>query len=172
METTMRKILAVWMCFFVLTTQAAIPSDYSPVVVEAPFSLRERVFDLTPAIETARKTGKPLLLYLGATDCPPCVEYKRFLSRHRSDLNEAFSAFVVVDIRTWLRGPTMYLKAEDKRLTFNQFKTLVGDSSKTLVFPSFWMLSPELKQLKQLPSGVKDYLDVNLHQDILKIPAQ
>jgi hypothetical protein len=34
------------------------------------------------------------------------------------------------------------------------------------------MLSPELKQLKQLPSGVKDYLDVNLHQDILKIPAQ
>jgi hypothetical protein len=66
----------------------------------------------------------------------------------------------------------MYLKAEDKRLTFNQFKTLVGDSSKTLVFPSFWMLSPELKQLKQLPSGVKDYLDVNLHQDILKIPAQ
>jgi thioredoxin-related protein len=172
MGTTMRQILAVWMCFFVFSTQAAIPSDYSPVVVEAPFSLRERVFDLTPAIEMARKAGKPLLLYLGATDCPPCVEYKRFLSSHRSELKEAFSEFVVIDIRTWLRGPTMYLKVEDKRLTFNQFKTLVGDTSKTLVFPSFWMLSPELKQLKQLPSGVKDYLNVNLHLDILKIPTQ
>lgn len=168
----MRKILAVWMGLFVFTTQAAIPSDYSPVVVEAPFSLRERVFDLTPAVASSKTSGKPLFIYLGAKDCPPCIEYKRFLSRHQAELKSAFSEVIVVDIRTWLRGPTMYLTVDDKRMTFNQFKTLVGDTSKTLVFPSYWLLSPELKQLKQLPSGVADYLNVNLHLDILKIPVQ
>jgi thiol-disulfide isomerase/thioredoxin len=129
------------------------------------------VFDLTPALETAKSTGKPIFLYLGAKDCPPCLDYKRFLSDHRSELKEAFSEVVVVDIRTWLRGPSMSLKIKDQSLTFNQFKTLVGDTSKTLVFPSFWLLSPGLKQLKELPSGVKAYLNVSQHLELLKIPA-
>jgi len=164
----MRKILLVWIGSIAFSTYAAIPNEYTPVVVEAPFSLRERVFDLMPAVETSRKTGKPLFIYLGAKDCPPCLEYKRFLSSHHAELNSAFSGLIVVDIRTWLRGPAMYLKVDDKRLTFNQFKILVGDTSKPLVFPSFWLLTPELKQLKQLPSGVKDYLSVNQHLEILK----
>jgi hypothetical protein len=167
----MRKILIAWIGLLVFSAHAAIPNEYTPVVVEAPFSLRERVFDLMPAVEASRKTGKPLFIYLGATDCPPCLDYKRFLSSHRAELKSAFSEFIVVDIRTWLRGPTMYIKVDDKRLTFNQFKALVGDTSKTLVFPSFWLLSPELKQLKQLPSGVKDYLNVGQHLEILKISA-
>ena len=167
----MKRLLLVWMGLFVIPAHAAIPNDYAPVVVEAPFSLRERVFDLTSALETAKSTGKPIFLYLGAKDCPPCLEYKRFLSDHRSELKEAFSEVVVVDIRTWLRGPSMSLKIKDQSLTFNQFKTLVGDTSKTLVFPSFWLLSPELKQLKELPSGVKAYLNVSQHLDLLKIPA-
>ncbi len=165
----MRRFLTALIGFFVLSAHAGIPDEYSPVVVEAPFSLRERVFDLTPAIESSKKTGKPLYIYLGATDCPPCLQYKKFLTSHRSELKTAFSEFVVVDIRTWLRGPTMHVKVDDKRLTFNQFKALVGDTSKTLVFPSFWMLSPELKPLKELPSGIKDYLNVNQHLEILKI---
>ncbi len=172
MQATMRHLLSVLIGFFVLSSQAAIPDDYGPVVVEAPFSLRERVFDLMPAIESSRKTGKPLFIYLGATDCPPCLQYKRFLATHRSELKDAFSEFVVVDIRTWLRGPSMYLKIGDKRLTFQQFKTLVGDTSKTLIFPSFWILSPEVKQLKQLPSGVTDFLNVSQHLEMLKIPVQ
>ena len=169
--TSMRQLLLGWIVFLVFSANAAIPNDYSPVVVEAPFSLRERAFDLQPAVESSRKTGKPLFIYLGAADCPPCLQYKRFLASHRSELKDAFSEFVVVDIRTWLRGPTMYVKVDDKRLTFNQFKTWVGDTSKNLVFPSFWMLSPELKQLKQMPSGVNDFLSVTQHLDILKISA-
>jgi thioredoxin-related protein len=167
----MKRFLFVWIGFWMISAHAAIPNDYAPVVVEAPFSLRERVFDITPALETAKSTGKPIFLYLGAKDCPPCLDYKRFLSDHRSELKEAFSEVVVVDIRTWLRGPSMSLKIKDQSLTFNQFKTLVGDTSKTLVFPSFWLLSPELKQLKELPSGVKAYLNVSQHLELLKIPA-
>ena len=109
----MKRLLLVWMGLFVIPAHAAIPNDYAPVVVEAPFSLRERVFDLTSALETAKSTGKPIFLYLGAKDCPPCLEYKRFLSDHRSELKEAFSEVVVVDIRTWLRGPSMYLKVKE-----------------------------------------------------------
>ncbi len=165
----MRQLITLLIGIFVLSAQAAIPDDYSPVVVEAPFSLRERVFDLTPALEAAKKTGKSMVIYLGATDCPPCLQYTKFLASHRSELKEAFSQVVVVDIRTWLRGPTMYLRVNDKRLTFNQFKTLVGDASKTLVFPSFWLLSPELKQLKELPPGIKDFLSVSQHLEILKM---
>jgi thioredoxin-related protein len=171
-EASMRQLLLVLIGFLVLSANAAIPDDYTPVVVEAPFSLRERVFDLMPAIESSRKTGKPLFIYLGAKDCPPCLQYKKFLASHRSELKEAFSELVVVDIRTWLRGPTMYVKFDDKRLTFNQFKTLVGDTSKNLVFPSFWLLSPELKQIKELPSGVKDFLSVDQHLEILKISTR
>lgn len=165
----MRQLLLVLIGFLALSAKAGIPDVYSPVVVEAPFSLRERVFDLMPAIESARKTGQPLFIYLGAKDCPPCIQYKNFLASHRAELKDAFSEVVVVDIRTWLRGPTMYVKVDDKRLTFNQFKTLVGDTSKTLVFPSFWILSPELKQIKALPSGVKDFLNVNQHLELLKV---
>jgi len=167
----MRQLLSLLMGFGVLCAQAAIPAPYSPVVVEAPFSLRERVFDLMPALESARQTGKPLFIYLGAADCPPCLQYQRFLASHRAELQDAFSAVVVVDIRTWLRGPPMYLKFDDKRMTFNQFKTWVGDSSKTLVFPSFWLLSPQLKPLKQLPSGIDGYLSVKQHLEILRIPT-
>ena len=167
----LKTLLFAWLVFLTSTAQAAIPNDYLPVFVEAPFSLRERLFDLTPALEASRKTGKPIFIYLGAADCPPCLEYKKFLGSHRAELKDAFSQVIVVDIRTWLRGPTMYLKVDDKRLTFNQFKTLVGDTSKTLVFPSFWLLSPELKVFKQIPSGVKDILSVGQQLEILKIPV-
>ena len=44
------------------TSYADIPNNYQPMVVEAPFSLSERVFDLTPALEESKKVKKPILI--------------------------------------------------------------------------------------------------------------
>lgn len=158
--------------FVAMSAHAAIPDSYAPWVVEAPFSLRERVFDLTPAVQTAQKNGQALFIYLGAADCPPCVQYKQFLKQNAAELKPAFAKVVVVDIRTWLRGPTMVLKINDQRLSFKQFKTMVGDSTTSLLYPSFWLLSPDLKQIKQLLSGTSNYLSVEQLLEILKFPGQ
>lgn len=168
----MRIALFLLSGFVAMSAHAAIPDSYAPWVVEAPFSLLERVFDLTPAVQTAQKNGQALFIYLGAADCPPCVQYKQFLKQNAAELKPAFANMVVVDIRTWLRGPTMVLKINDQRLSFKQFKTMVGDSTTSLLYPSFWLLSPDLKQIKQLPSGASNYLSVEQHLEILKLPGQ
>jgi hypothetical protein len=58
---------------------AQIPDAFRPMVVEPPMSLTERRFDLTAAIQRARAEKKLLFVYLGARDCPYCVQYEKFL---------------------------------------------------------------------------------------------
>jgi thiol-disulfide isomerase/thioredoxin len=66
----------------VQAVRAEIPEAYHPIVVKAPFSLSERVFDLTPGFAKAKAMNMPVLVYLGAADCPPCKEYTKFLKEH------------------------------------------------------------------------------------------
>src|SRR5262245_20738507 len=147
---------------------AKIPGEYAPVIVEAPFSFSERAFDLTPAIARARQEARPLFIYLGAADCPPCHSYSIFLVKNREQLKESFERVIVVDIRTWLKGPALIFKVDDKRHSFAEFKALVGDRNKILTYPYFWLLTPDLKQIKQLPQGSANYLSVEKHVELLR----
>jgi hypothetical protein len=154
----------------VAPVSATIPDEYVPLVVKAPFAFTERVFDLTPAVELARRERKPLFIYLGAADCPPCVEYKHFLTKHREELRDAFSRVVLVDIRTWIRGPAIHFTVDGRRYTFDEFKAQVGDVTTQFTYPYFWFVSADLKQLRQLPRGSRNYLSVESQVEVLRIP--
>jgi Thioredoxin-like len=147
-----------------------IPSDYLPLVVEAPFSLSERVFDLTQAIAQARSHNKPLFIYVGAADCGPCREYKSFLVKNRTDLQAAFSRVTVVDVRTWLKGPPIKFRVAQDLYSFADFKVLTGDKNIPLVYPYHWLLSPDLRQIRQLPLGSAGYMSVETHTALLQLP--
>lgn len=111
-----------------------------------------------------------MYVYLGAEDCLPCREYTKFLSANRPALEEAFSTVIVVDIRTWLKGPPLIFKVGEKRFSFAAFNALVGDSNTFLTYPYFWFISPAtLKQSKQLPRGAHNYSHVAKQLDILRV---
>ncbi|WP_458232799.1 hypothetical protein [Roseateles sp. P5_E8] len=151
---------------------AAIPSDYEPTVVEAPFSFSERVFDLSPALLRAEREHKGLYIYLGAKDCPPCRAYEVFLSQHRAELLPAFRNLVFVDLRTWVRGPDIKFKVGDKLYAFQEFRQKVRDSNKGWSYPYFWLVDPALKRLKKMPVGSDNYLTVDKQLEVLRLPAE
>lgn len=166
----MRNAILSLLVFCATNAVAKIPAEYQPVVVEAPFSFSERVFDLSSAVDVAARGGKPLYIYLGAEDCPPCREYNTFLQRNRVELKEPFERVVIVDIRTWLKGPALVFKVGEKRYSFSEFKALVGDTNNPLSYPYYWLLSPSLRQLKQLPVGSRHYMPVEKQLEVLRVP--
>ncbi len=159
-------VLTLWS----LHARGEIPEEYQPIIVKPPFSFSERLIDLSAAVERANLENKPLYIYLGAEDCPPCRTYKQFLSEHHPVLKDAYQRVVLVDIRTWLKGPDLVFKVGEKRYSFTEFNSLVGDSNKFLVYPYFWLVSPALKQLKQLPQRSRIYLQVEKQLEILRFP--
>jgi hypothetical protein len=169
----MRLVIALFPVAFAASIQAAVPDEYEPIVVKAPFSFSQRLFDLTPAVERARAENKLLYVYLDAEDCPPCREYFHFLKQNQHVLREAFAPVLFVNIRTWLKGPQLVFKVNDERFSFAEFRERVGDkTSGALTYPYFWLLSPELKQVKQLPRGSRHYLDVDKQRKILGFPGK
>ena len=164
------KILSLLLTIFVTSfVHAEIPNNYQPMVVVAPFSFSERVFDLTPALEESKKSKKPILLYFGAADCPPCKVYTAFLKDKTSELQPHFSNYVVVDIRTWLKGGKIYFQVGDKKLTAKEFLVHIGDDNMDLRYPSWWMLDHNAKVVKQLPRGINNYTNVENHKQLLSM---
>ncbi len=147
---------------------AAIPEIYHPVAIKPPFSFSARVFDISPALAQARREGKPIFLYLGASDCSTCREYERFLQMNQIALTEKFSGVIVVDLVTRTRGRPIQFKVQERRYTFDEFRKLVGDERKFLTYPYYWLLSPDLKQLKQLSQSMDPYLNVASHLRLLE----
>ncbi len=150
--------------------QAAIPDALEPLVVEAPFSVTGRVFDLTDAFQRAAVENKPVFIYLGAKDCSSCAAYSNFLELNASLLKPSFERLVVVDIRTRMGGLPMVFKIGEKRYSFEAFKRLVGDQNKFLTFPYFWLVGPDLKQLRQLPMGAFEETRVERHIELMRVP--
>lgn len=163
----MRLIVAALVLLSAAHARADIPSSYQALVPQPPFSFTQRLFDLTPAFEQARAQNKPVFVYLGASDCPPCVDYTKFLDRQRDALKPAFDGVVLVDLRTWLRGPSVKLALDGKQYTVAEFKAMVGDQNPGFSYPWFWLLSPGGKQLKQLPYGLDAYMTVAGHTRLL-----
>lgn len=156
------KLLSFISIFVALTlapiVNAGIPDNYQPIVVEPPFSFSKRVLDLTAAVAQSKTHNKPILLYLGAKDCPPCKAYERFLESNTSEMQTILSNYVVVDIRTWLKGPELYIRLGDEEKTLKQFRAESGDNRTGLWYPTWWLLNAELKQIKQIPSGSANFL--------------
>ncbi len=148
---------------------ADIPDSYKPVVIEPPFSFGERLIDLTLVIKKAISEGKPILLYMGAQDCPPCRQYEQFLIQHRSEVAAAYEPLMLVEVRSWLKGPQIVFQAGDRRFSLTEFKAVLGDKNKVFTWPYWWLISPDLKQIKQLPQGSSHYLTVDNHNLLLRI---
>lgn len=166
----MSRLLVFLLAFVAIHARAEIPEEYKPIIVKPPFNFSERLVDLSVVVEKASSENKPLYIYLGAGDCPPCREYETFLSRNRPALKEAFNQVIVVDIRTWLKGPDLVFKVGEKRYSLAEFNALVGDSNKILTYPYYWYITPTLKQLKQLPRGSRNYMQVASQIEILSQP--
>ena len=164
------RLIASALLFIAATAHADIPAAYQPLVPQPAFSFTQRLFDLTPAFTQARAQNKPVFVYLGASDCPPCVDYVRFLDKQRDALKPAFDGVVLVDLRTWLRGPAVKLALDGNEYTVPQFKALVGDQNPGFSYPWFWLLSPSGKQLKQLPYGLDPFMTVAGHTQLLQRP--
>lgn len=165
----MKKILTLLKLYlFSSAVFAGIPSEYNAIQVKSPFSFNERVFDITEAIDKAKSEDKNLFIYLGAEDCPPCKEYESFLRKYQVQLKDDFSRLVVVDIKTWLRGPKIYIKINNEKIFINDFKVRIGDKTKSLRFPSYWIVDSELKMIRQLPQGNTEFLDVERHRRLIQ----
>lgn len=161
--------LALLACHLANVASATIPDEFSPLVVEAPFSFFVREFDLTRAFEKAKSENKPMFIYLDAWDCPPCKQYAEFLRKNVAALRPYFDRVIAVDIRTSLRGSTLAFRVRDKSYSFEEFKVLVGDGNQGLAFPYFWLISPVGHQIKQLPRGASNYTELDKHIQILKL---
>ena len=163
---TMQALLALsWLVSpFAL---AKIPAAFEPVVIEPPMSLSERRVNLTPALAKAQRENKPVLVYLGAADCPPCKAYSAFLDQHKTEMAPVMAGFVIADIRTWLRGPKLVFELQGQRMTVAEFKQHVGDPHKALLYPSWWLLKPDGAGLRALPPSSAQYLAVESHIRLL-----
>jgi hypothetical protein len=166
----MRLLLLAICLAFAPFARADIPDEYQPVVVRSPYSFTQRLFDLTPAFQQARKNNKPLLVYLGASDCPPCVDYSHFLESHKQEMKPIFEGLVLVDIRTWLRGARPVFRIFERDYSADEFKALIGDTRKGLYYPSWWLLTPEGRELRSLPQDETLYTSVDSHRKLLQSP--
>jgi len=155
------KVLLAGLALVALAVHAEIPDRYEPLVVTGVAEGgAQRVFDLTAAFDKARQEHKPLFIYLGAAECPACREYTRFLEEHVKEMRPLFARVVLVDIRTTVRGPRPTFAVHGTRYSTAEFKALVGDSDPDLPYPSWWLLTPAGRQVRQLPRGVNHFLDV------------
>jgi hypothetical protein len=138
------------MQFIATNAMATIPDEYNPVVIEPPSSFSERVVDLTKVVEVAKQQRKNIWLYLGAADCPPCRKYHEFLRANFNELKDDYSKYIIVDIRTWVKGPELKFKVGDKTYTYKEFNDATGSYKVSYRYPHYWALSPELKSVKEL----------------------
>lgn len=162
------QVLLILMVFGTMGSAiAGIPDELHPIVVKPPFSFSQRLVDLTVAFQTAKEEHKPMLIYLGAEDCPPCKAYTEFLKSSSEALRPSFDKVVLVDIRTWLKGADFQFKIGEKSYTQAEFKTWLNDKNKSFRFPSFWLVWPEGEKAPLIQIGTtKELLTVEGHTRI------
>jgi hypothetical protein len=180
-----------------LNARAGIPAAYEAMVVEprvtaaagsggaawaagsgsgagaAPASIWE--FDLRPAQQRARREGRRLYIYLGATDCPYCRRYEAFLAAHAAELAPQFKAqrYLVVDLRSQLsvQARQLWLRSEQVHGAYADFQRALGDQrERLLVYPSVWLLDAASgRPLMQMPAGTGTFQTVAEQLEILRL---
>jgi thiol-disulfide isomerase/thioredoxin len=154
------------------SARAALPAAYAPLVLQ-PTGLPERAeFDLTAAVARARKEGKRLYVYLGASDCPFCRRYEAFLDKNAEELRPHFAGWLIVDLRSSLRvqADRLHIRVGGKSLPYADFQRSIGDErARQLVYPSVWLFDAALKPLMQMPAGTGTFETVPEQLEILRL---
>ncbi|MEY8876721.1 MAG: thioredoxin family protein [Leptothrix sp. (in: b-proteobacteria)] len=154
---------------------AAFPAAYAPVVVvPTPTAAGAFEFDLRAAQQRARREGKSMYVYLGASDCPYCRKYEAFLQANTQALVGEFAPkYLVVDLRSELSitARQMVLRTEQHQLPYADFQRAIGDQrARMLVYPSVWLLDPaSSKPLMQMPAGTGTFQTVPEQLEILQL---
>jgi thiol-disulfide isomerase/thioredoxin len=156
-----------------LPARAGVPPAYAAVVIEPVMSPGRAEFDLNPVLARARREGKWLYVYLGASDCPFCRRYEAFLAQNAAELVPHFAKqYLVVDLRSELsiRAKSLYLKLGASSLPYAEFQTSLGDErARMLVYPSVWLLDGTPKPLMQMPAGTGTFQTVPEQLEILRL---
>lgn len=151
---------------------AGFPAPYGPIVVMPAGTPQRWEFDLTAALERARREKKYLYLYIGADDCPFCRKYEAFLDKNAGELVKHFAKeYIVVDLRSTLKaqGPKLFFKVGDQVLNYADFQRSIGDErARQLVYPSVWLLDGNAKPLMQMPAGTGTFETVPEQLEILR----
>jgi thiol-disulfide isomerase/thioredoxin len=151
---------------------AALPAAYAPLVVQPSGGPARAEFDLTPVVARARREGKRLYVYLGASDCPFCRAYESFLDLNSTELVPHFANYLVVDLRSSLRvqAATLFIRVGRRSLRYEEFQRSIGDErARRLVYPSVWLLDDKLKPLMQMPAGTGTFQTVPEQLEILRL---
>ncbi len=151
---------------------AGVPTAYTPMVVE-PTGLPERAeFDLTAAVDRARRENKRLYVYLGANDCPYCRRYEAFLDKNGAELVPHFAPYIVVDLRSRLstQARSLFIRVGGTSLSYADFQRSIGDErARMLVYPSVWLFDANVKPLMQMPAGTGTFQTVPEQLEILRL---
>ena len=156
-----------------LLSAAGVPGPYGALVVEPVMNAGHAEFDLNPALARARREGKWLYVYLGASDCPYCRKYEAFLAQNATELVPHFAKkYLVVDLRSALSvtSKALYLKLGANLLPYAEFQASLGDErARMLVYPSVWLLDGTPKPLMQMPAGTGTFQTVEEQLEILQL---
>lgn len=171
----MKALAIAWALAVACIAPAAaggLPEAYAPMVVEASGLPARAEFDLSAAVERARRENKRLYVYLGAEDCPYCRRYEAFLERHAAELVPHFAPYLVVDLRSKLAwtANTLHIKLGERSLPYAEFQRSIGDErARLLVYPSVWLLGADAKPLMQMPAGTGTFQTVPEQLEVLRL---
>ena len=156
-----------------LAARAALPAPYGAIVVSPSGAPERYEFDLNGALAEARRRGKRLYVYLGASDCPFCRKYEAFLARNADELVPHFAKdWLVVDLRSQLsvHANKLYIRAGMKSLPYAEFQRSIGDErTRQLVYPSVWLFDADARPLMQMPAGTGTFETVPEQLEILRL---
>jgi thiol-disulfide isomerase/thioredoxin len=169
-----RRLVAVggFAACLALPAQAGIPAPYAPVVIQPVGAPARAEFDLTAVLARARRENKWLYVYLGASDCPYCRKYEAFLEKNAVELVPHFSRYIVVDLRSSLSVTTdaLFIRIADTSRPYVEFQKSIGDErTRTVVYPSVWLLDGKPKPLMQMPAGTGTFQTVAEQLEILRL---
>lgn len=158
--------------FLAMPAQAGIPAPFAPVVIQPVGAPGRAEFDLTTVLARARRESKWLYVYLGASDCPYCRKYEAFLEKNAAELVPHFSKYIVVDLRSSLSVTTdsLFIRIADTSRPYVEFQKSIGDErTRTVVYPSVWLLDGKPKPLMQMPAGTGTFQTVAEQLEILRL---
>jgi thiol-disulfide isomerase/thioredoxin len=152
--------------------RAGVPADYAPMVIELHGPASHREFDLSAALQRARREKKPLYVYLGANDCPYCRRYEAFLAKNARELVPHFAGYIVVDLRSSLstQADSLFFRVGASSRAYADFQREIGDErARMLVYPSVWLLDANVRPLMQMPAGTGTFETVPEQLEILQL---
>jgi thiol-disulfide isomerase/thioredoxin len=169
----MRSLWFTAMVSAAVPAAAALPAAYAPLVVEARGLPERAEFDLSAALQRAKREHKSLYVYLGARDCAFCRKYEAFLDKNATELVPHFAAkYIVVDLRSQLsiQAPRLFWRVGTRSLAYADFMRELGDERvRQLVYPSVWLLDAQARPLMPMPAGTGTFETVEEQLEILRL---